>query len=734
MKPSYSGKSQTITGAIKRATFYKEETGWGVFLVQPAKPAEKEMKIQCVIPAYENGLSFNFTGTWKLDEKYGPQFVAKDCELKKIETPIECFYFLVDNIGMSAANARLLVEHEPDLSNILRQNALSLRKYGINSSSLSNAQHKLSKLDAQIQAKDTLMSWGFTPLMAKRIHDYLGENLVDAIQKDPYKLTEVPRVTFKKLDPILLGAKVVELTSINRLAACVEYNLSKAADEGHTWQNSDELLLRTIGDCGVSSDVLHKKWEEILDYGTKQKRFTSVDEDNTMLGLTELVNAERDIASTLLQVRDRGCKPISVKKPKGLNSQQEQALQNVNKSVSILTGGPGTGKTFTLKSWLEQIPKSEDVYLCAPTGKAAKRMTDSTGREASTIHSLIAKFEKDGPPTSFTLVIDEASMISVELLNDLLTSSHADSRAKRILFVGDDDQLPSIGAGRVLHDLISSEQFSTVKLTEIMRQAGTSEIIQNAAAIREGKPIEQYNDGKDFYVTEIQPGNDYGYAELIKKAFVDRIIPGKIKREDGTKYDPIEDVQVVTPRHSGALGNTSLNKMIQQILNPGDPSKKEWTYVSPFDKDDTTTFREGDKILVTKNNQKIGVINGDIGRLTKITPKGNAAALTVSFDDERVIDFSGENLQDLTLGYSITVHKSQGSEAPFLIAIFPEDKSPLNDRALVYTGITRAKERCWLLAHMPTLNRAINTNKTERRKTALDFQLAQVTPSEDIPM
>ena len=421
-----------------------------------------------------------------------------------------------------------------------------------------------------------------------------------------------------------------------------------------------------------------------------------------------------------------------------LESQEEAVIESVRNGVFILSGGPGTGKTTTINTIIKLfMEEGLDIFLAAPTGRAAKRMTEATGYEAKTIHRMLelsgapedgdrtlARFERneDNPLEADVIIIDEMSMVDLPLFRALL---RAISPGTRLIMVGDVNQLPSVGPGQILKDLIESERFPVVILKKIFRQAEVSDIVVNAHKINRGESIALDNKSKDFFFLERNDTNVI-YKHMIQ--LIRDKLPGYV---GATPFE----IQVLTPMRKGALGVETLNGILQEYLNPADDSKKEH-------RTGDRLFREGDKVMQIKNNYKLewevrskynipidsgmGVFNGDIGTIKEINEY--ASTLEVEFDEGKIVSYSFSGLDELDLSYAITIHKSQGSEYPAVILPLLTGPKMLFNRNLLYTAITRAKNCVTILGSSETVKNMIDNETENKRYTALKDRIREVMP------
>ena len=518
-----------------------------------------------------------------------------------------------------------------------------------------------------------------------------------------------------------------------RVRSGILYTLLQASGEGHTFLPQEELTAKTSELLGIDKDIIEKNYMDlsidrkiIMKQSGEQTQIYSASfyymEANTATMLREL-DIAYDVADAEIEQRIN-----NIEKQTGmqLDEHQVQAVKEaVRNGLLVITGGPGTGKTTTINTIIRYFEmEGMDIFLAAPTGRAAKRMSETTGFEARTIHRMLelnggmegsAGFERNetNPLETDLVIIDEMSMVDITLMNSLLK---AIAPGTRLILVGDINQLPSVGPGSVLKDIIQSEAFNVVMLTKIFRQASTSDIIVNAHKINRGEEVSLDNKSMDFFFLKRYE------ADIIINVVLQLVKQKLPKFVDATPYD----IQVLTPMRKGLLGVERLNGILQTYLNPPDQSKREKEHGD-------MVFREGDKVMQTKNNYQLeweictkfgltvdkgmGIFNGDMGIITEINDF--AETMTVEFDEGRKVEYSYKLLDELELAYAITIHKSQGSEYPAVVIPLLSGPSMLMNRNLLYTAVTRARKCVTLVGNDTTFNQMIQNTSQQKRYSGL---------------
>ena len=593
-----------------------------------------------------------------------------------------------------------------------------------------------------------LDNFGISPANAKTIYKKLGPQTIDEIESNPYILIDLVKgVDFAKLDKYALE-NGFEINNYKRIKCGIKYSLVKITYNGHCCTLEANLIKYVKELLKVEDDDIEHC---LIDLNVKEEIVIEKREDENWVYSKEIYDAEANIASKLILLDsaqnikriagfDSELEKIEKAGNINLSAKQKEAIQSINSNnVVIITGGPGTGKTTIIKNVID-IYKShgKKVVLCAPTGRAAKRMTEMTGEEAKTLHRLleIGKIEKDNeftimnyevaPIDADVIIVDEASMVDIYLMNYLLNGIY---QGTKLILVGDTDQLPSVGPGSVLKDIINSERIKTIFLDEIFRQAAQSKIIVNSHRV---------NDGEYFLDKEEQEGlkDDFFYIkEKSQDIMLDQIISlckGRLKNFGD--YDFFENIQILSPTKKGLLGTKELNKRLQEELNPSSDKKNE-------KKVGEVIFREGDRVMQVKNNYDIywekgntlsltyesgtGIFNGELGKIVKIDFLNKQ--IKILFDDEKEAWYAFSDMDQIEHAYAITVHKAQGSEFDVVIMVVTQSSAMLLTRNLLYTGLTRAKKLLILIGNDNVVKFMIQNADTKIRNTGLEYKLKMIS-------
>ena len=591
-----------------------------------------------------------------------------------------------------------------------------------------------------------LQQYGISNTLAVKIYNTYGMEMYSVMRENPYRLAEdVSGVGFRIADEIA-GRIGIHTDSDYRIRSGILYTLLQAVGEGHCFLPLELLLRRASELLGVSEENIRPQVDNLIMDRKLVAKGDAVFAAAYYYAELNCANMLRNLNIPMLEAENLPAQDMAIRKrlermAENLSMElDELQLKAVEESIKnglfILSGGPGTGKTTTINMIIRYFEsEGMDIFLAAPTGRAAKRMTEATGFEAKTIHRLLelnsalsdddtrrANFERnqENPLEADVVIIDEMSMVDIQLFQALLK---AILPGTRLVLVGDVDQLPSVGPGQVLRDLMNSEAFPMVTLEKIFRQAGESDIVVNAHRINKGEQIALDNKSRDFFLLE---RND---VNVIYKHMIQLIREMLPKYVNATPFD----IQVLTPMRKGSLGCETLNGILQRYLNPADPHKKEHSYGN-------TVFREGDKVMQIKNNYQLeweivgrysipidkgmGVFNGDMGRVLEINEA--MSTLLVEFDDGRRVNYPFSGLEELELSYAITIHKSQGSEYPAVILPLLGGPRMLFNRNLLYTGITRARNCVTILGSSETVRNMIDNVSENRRYTALESRIREI--------
>ena len=726
-----------ISGVVNSIIYRNTENGWTVLELSPDEG--EKLTVVGALPLASVGERVELVGEYASHPKYGSQFKAVSyhtlapATLSAIETYLGSG--LIKGVGPATARA-IVAAFGMETLHILDEDPLRLSEIpGIGAK---RRDMILASYTENRMMRDILLAlepYGITVNQAYKLFQIYGELCLTRVEENPYQIIrDVDGIGFVTADKIAQNVAGFSFDSESRLRAGLLYALSLAANEyGHTYLPRASLLNYAAKLLGVESERLADTLDHLMERNEAVQQYVG---DTEAVFLPFYERMEVNIAEKLLQLSQ---KPIenpffdfaaiqSAQKLELSNQQRNAVLTALGEGALVITGGPGTGKT-TIIRFITAIMEEMglDVALTAPTGRAAKRMSDATGHDARTIHRLLEYVPGEGflrnaddPLYSDMVIVDEMSMVDVLLMNALLKAIPVGTR---LILVGDADQLPSVGAGEVLRDIIASETIRVVRLDEIFRQAQSSMIVTNAHRINEGfAPILDIPES-DFLF------EDYASQDRI----LDRIIdvcthPANIL---ATK-EPLLDVQVLAPMKKGTLGVWNINAKLQAALNPSEPGKKE--HISG-----DSVFREGDRVMQMKNNYKIewkrrlpngtsedgnGAFNGDLGTIFQIHEQDRS--LSVIFDDDRLAVFDFTQLDEIELAYCISIHKSQGSEFPVVILPMFGSASPMMTRNLLYTAVTRAKKQVVCIGRRDALMSMINNNRTDRRYTALCSRLSEL--------
>lgn len=729
----------TFTGAVERITFYSDESGYGVYKIRPDQKLpqytsrEGLITVVGVLPELGVGEDVEFSGTWTEDHRYGLQLRA---EIARPIIPTErdgIVRFLSSGIvkGIGERRAEMIVDYfGDDTLKILNKNPERLTEVPQIKKELAE---RLARAWADnVEVRQTmifLQGYGVSGKMANRIYDTLGQGTIDIVQNDPYALAdEVHGIGFKRADQIARNMGL-PLDSPQRLRAGLSYTLSQLTNEGHTYAPRSVLLasareqLDYDGDPAILNDILN---DELSQENLIADKIPFDGEIIEAIYLRTYHRAEvrardllRMMANMPSKITETGSDihwqdylaELAKHNNVQLTPQQQGAVQSAFTSkISVLTGGPGTGKTTTLQMVIAALDDHQFTYaLVSPTGRAAKRLAEATNREAFTIHRRFGFVPSEGfmydqsePLDVDILIVDESSMIDIMLFASMLEGLRSECH---LMLVGDVDQLPSVGAGNVLRDVINSQIGAVTRLDVVFRQEQDSHIITNAHRVNQGQLPFMDNQSKDFFFfVEDDP---YASADLLVDVVMNRI-PAKFG------FDPLNDVQVISPMYRGATGIDNLNKMLQQALNPNAGRKAE-------KKIGSMVFRVGDKLMQTRNNYEKEVFNGDIGRLTSIDEANKSIEIAIG---DQWIDYDFAETEELMHAYCISIHRSQGSEYPVVVLPLLTQHYMMLQRNLIYTAITRAKHLVIIVGSREAMKLAVKNNKVEKRYSGL---LARLT-------
>lgn len=729
--------ADTLSGVIERITFHNLDNGYCVLRVQ-ARGHRDLVTVVGHMPTAIAGEFVEATGDWVNDRNFGQQFRAAELKATPPHTVSGIAKYLgsglVKGIGPKYAQKIVDVFGDKTLDVIDKSPTFLTQVKGIGPKRIERIRDGWAEQKHVRDIMVFLQSYGIGTARAVRIYKTYGENAIDLVRSNPYRLSsDIWGVGFRTADELAqrLG---IPRDSPMRARAAVRHVLQEAASNGHVGFPEPLTIEQTVELTQIPNEAVTTAIEELRIEGEvvreRLQDSQSVNDDETvsfdlLLYLKPLFLAELGVARSVAGLRSgpHVLPGVDVAKALGwvettmrirfAEAQRDAVAMAIREKFAILTGGPGTGKTTIVRAILEIFEaKGQRVGLCAPTGRAAKRLSESTGREAKTIHRLLefdaalGTFRRgtENPLDLDLLVVDETSMMDVVLANQLF---RAIPPWACVLLVGDIDQLPSVGAGSVLNDLIESATVAVTRLTEVHRQAGASWIIRAAHAVNRGEEPESAPAGEgDFYFVEA--ADPQTVIEKLLTMIKDRI-PARFG------FDPRRDVQVLSPQVRTELGVQNLNKLLQDALNPAVAGAKEVQRYS-------TAFRVGDKVIQTQNNYQREVFNGDIGRVAEIDTVDQV--LTVDFEG-RMVDYDFGDLDELQLAYAITVHKSQGGEYPAVVIPVHTQHYMMLQRNLLYTGITRGKKLVVLVGSRKALWRAVKNADTSRRFSLLAERLRQ---------
>lgn len=692
------------------------------------------------------GEMLEISGDWIIHPIYDRQFKATSYKTVTPDDELSIIRYLgsgiIKGIGPTLAK-RIVDEFGTETFHVMEEQPELLEK--IKGITLRKAQEIgviMQEKRGYREAMVFLGKYGISNALAIKIYSFYEDRIYSIIKENPYRLAEdISGVGFKTADEI--AAKVgVKSNSDYRIQSGILYTLLLATGQGYLYLPKDILENEAAGILEVDKEAVEP---QILNLAMDKKvliKGTAVYSPYNYYAEQSCAGMLRNIAVDFFEDEEVNDKALEKEIDRFAGNseivldplQRKAVVCAVKNGISIITGGPGTGKTTIIKTLINYFEaKCMDILLTAPTGRAAKRMTEATGYEAKTIHRLLelsgvpedskeAGFgrNEENPLEADVVIVDEMSMVDIFLFKALLK---AIPTGARLVMVGDAYQLPSVGPGQVLRDLIESECFPVTKLETIFRQEGTGDIVLNAHRINHGEHIAIDNKSRDFFFIERHDSNKIlvNTVELITKS-----LPGYVNA------DPF-DIQVMTPMRKGILGVVSLNRYLQNALNPAAPDKKEHPYGEDI-------FREGDKVMQIKNNYQaqwevlgkynipidggLGVFNGDVGRIAKIDEDNSS--LTVEFDDRKMVEYPFTNLDELELAYAITIHKSQGSEYSAVVMPLLSGPRQLMNRNLLYTGVTRAKNCLVILGAYGTVLEMIDNNEENLRYSGLKDRIIEI--------
>jgi exodeoxyribonuclease V alpha subunit len=725
--------SDMLEGYIERIIYRNDENGYTVLSLH----VDQE-EVTCVgsFPFISEGEFIQASGSYTDHAVYGQQFLVEHYDMKEPEDLFSVERYLgsgaIKGIGASLA-ARIVKKFKKDTFRIIEEEPERLSEIkGISERMAKDIYRQFEEKRDMRSAMLFLQQYNITGNLAVKIFTEYGQRMHEILKENPYRLAEdIAGVGFKTADEIARSMGIGN-DSDYRIKAGILYALLQASNDGHVYLPEQEMLQRAKALLIAGEEAIQR---QLTTLNIEKKIIIKESDQGKLIYSSVYYYMELNVARMLhdLNIRYDVKQENVLKRVTAIESQFEIELEEQQRTavaeaagngLLIVTGGPGTGKTTTINTIIKFFEsESMDILLAAPTGRAAKRMTETTGYEAKTIHRLLElsklmedqenkfSFERNesNPLETDVLIIDEMSMVDISLMHALLK---AVSVGTRLILVGDVNQLPSVGPGNILKDIIDSHNFNVVKLTKIFRQAADSDIIVNAHKINDGERIKLDNKSKDFFFLKRDSAN------VIAAVMINLI---KNKLPNYVNATPF-DIQVLTPMRKGELGVERLNQILQEALNPPSKEKREKEYHE-------TIFREGDKVMQIKNNYQItweirsrygiatqtgtGVFNGDAGEIKEINLFSEH--LVVEFDDNRLVEYSFNQLDELDLAYAVTIHKSQGSEYPAVILPILDGPRLLFNRNLLYTAVTRAKN-CVMIVGSDSMLQFMIDNKSEQSR------------------
>lgn len=731
---------ESLAGYVEHIIYRNADNGYTVLNLVSG---EDEITCVGIFSAIAEGENIEAQGEYTEHPTYGQQFKVTSFEEKAPEDEEAIERYLgsgaIKGIGLAMA-ARIVRRFKEDTFRIIEEEPERLAEIkGIsNRKAMEIASQVNEKRDLR-QAMIFLQQYGITMNLAVKVYQAYGQDVYGIIRENPYRLADdIDGVGFRTADEI--AARVgIRMDSDFRVRSGILYTLLQASGEGHTYLPETELTPRASKLLNVTAEQVEKQY---MDLAIERKIILKQMEDQTQIyaasfyymeantaTMLKRLNVSYDVSDAEIEQRIRG---IEKKSGMTLDEHQVTAVKEaVRNGLLVITGGPGTGKTTTINTIIRYFElEGLEIFLAAPTGRAAKRMSETTGFEARTVHRMLelnggaegsGGFERDesNPLEADVIIVDEMSMVDISLMYSLLK---AISVGTRLILVGDVNQLPSVGPGSVLRDIIQSHACNVVMLTKIFRQASTSDIIVNAHKINRGEKVSLDNKSMDFFFLK-----RYEADKIINVTL--QLIKQKLPKFVGaSEYD----IQVLTPMRKGLLGVERLNTILQMYLNPPSDRKKEKEHGA-------IVFREGDKVMQIKNNYQLeweirskyglcidkgtGVFNGDTGIIEEINDF--AETITVNFDEGRMVEYSYKLLDELELAYAVTIHKSQGSEYPAVVIPLLSGPRMLMNRNLLYTAVTRAKKCVTIVGDDTTFEQMIENNSQQRRYSGLKDRLLE---------
>ena len=740
MDKQQQSNEELINGYVDHIIFRNNDNGYTVMVMICD---EEELTCVGVFSDIAEGECIEAKGEYTDHPTYGRQFAVKSFEEKAPQDALAIERYLgsgaIKGIGIALA-ARIVRRFKEDTFRIIEEEPERLAEVkGISQRKAMEIADQVNEKRDLRQAMIFLQQYGISTTLAVKIYNTYGQEVYSILKENPYRMADdVDGVGFRTADEI--ASRVgIRTDSDFRIRSGIQYALLQASNEGNTYLPMPELTQRASALLEIEPEYIEKHY---MNLAMDRKIIMRQVDDVTQIYASAFFYMEANAATMLknldasfdvpdIEIEAR-LRQIEKQTKMDLDEHQVEAVKEaVRNGVLVITGGPGTGKTTTINTIIKYFEsEGMDIFLAAPTGRAAKRMSETTGFEARTIHRMLelnggvegnAGFERNehNPLETDVIIIDEMSMVDISLMYSLLKAIVAGTR---LILVGDVNQLPSVGPGNVLKDIIDSGLFHTVMLTKIFRQASTSDIIVNAHKINHGEPVELDNKSMDFFFLK-----RYDADKIINVTL--QLILQKLPKFVGAS---MMDIQVLTPMRKGLLGVERLNTVLQMYLNPPDKRKKEKEH-------GTTLFREGDKVMQIKNNYQLeweirskyglcidkgtGVFNGDTGIIEEINDF--AETVTVCFDEGRMVEYPYKLLEELELAYAVTIHKSQGSEYPAVVIPLLSGPRMLMNRNLLYTAVTRAKKCVTIVGNDTTFEQMIANNSQLKRYSGLRDRLVE---------
>ena len=744
--------SETVTGYIDHIIFRNDQNGYTVMVLK--QTGEEEMTCVGTFPDISQGATIEASGNYIHHPVYGKQFQIASFTEKMPEDSLAMERYLgsgaIKGIGAALA-ARIVRRFGEDTLRIVEEEPERLAEIkGISEKKAREIAAQVTEKADMRRAMIFLQKYGISLNLGAKIYQKYGQSLYNVLQENPYRLAEdISGVGFKIADEIA-GRIGIQADSDYRIRSGMLYVLLQASGEGHIYLPKEELFRRAASLLQVDISYMEK---HLMDMAIDRKVVLKEREKETIVYPSQHYYLELNTARMLCELnvscpedeKSTEKRIAQIEKETGtvLDEMQKKAVREATSNgLFVLTGGPGTGKTTTINAIIRFFEsEGAELRLAAPTGRAAKRMTEATGYEAQTIHRLLelsgmpeeereghaVQFERNAqnPLEADVIIIDEMSMVDIFLMHSLLLAVTAGTR---LILVGDENQLPSVGPGNVLRDIIRSESFPVVELKKIFRQASESDIVVNAHKINRGEQVIPDNKSRDFFFLKRYD------ADIIIRVVI-ALIQEKMPRYVQAK--PF-DIQVLTPMRKGLLGVERLNQILQRYLNPPENGKKERELGGQL-------FRQGDKVMQVKNNYQlewevrgkygipvekgVGVFNGDTGILAEINEFAETA--TVEFEDGRCAEYSFKQMEELELAYAITIHKSQGSVSPAVVIPLLSGQQMLLNRNLLYTAVTRARKCVTIVGSEETFGEMIRNEKQQRRYSSLDVRIRELSEAEE---